>query len=84
VDKVKRAVKAGVSIPVAIREALGMSISAFALKHRLPRSSATNHIRGHVKATPDTINALIAELGGTEEEWRHLLWQAAKPENIAV
>jgi plasmid maintenance system antidote protein VapI len=82
-EKVKKMVEGGASIPTAIKEALSQSgfstIQAFAEKHDLVRASVANHINGTVRATDDTIAALIAELGGTADEWRELLWLAAKP-----
>jgi len=78
-DKVKQLVQAGAEIPVAVKQALGMSISDFADKHQLNRSAATSHINGNVRPTEETISALIEELGGTDYEWRLLLWEAAKP-----
>jgi plasmid maintenance system antidote protein VapI len=81
-DKVKKLVAAGASIPTAIKASLGMTVADFAEKHGIARSSASNHISGQVKATDDTIAALIAELGGTVEEWRELLWLAAKPDHV--
>lgn len=82
-EKVKKLVRAGSSIPTAIKEALDQvglsSVSAFAEKHQLVRASVANHINGTVRATDDTIVALVAELGGTPDEWRELLWLASKP-----
>lgn len=83
-DKVKKLVEAGASIPMAIRDSLGMSLAAFAEKYELPRSSITNHVNGTVRATDDTIAALIAELGGTPDEWRELLWLAGKPSSVSA
>ncbi len=82
-EKVKKLVRAGASIPTAIKEALSQagvpSVAAFAEKHDLVRASVANHINGTVRATDDTIAALVAELGGTPDEWRELLWMASKP-----
>lgn len=82
-EKVKKLVRAGASIPTAIKEALSQagvtSVAAFAEKHGLARGSVANHINGTQRATDDTIAALVAELGGTADEWRELLWLAAKP-----
>jgi plasmid maintenance system antidote protein VapI len=82
-EKVKKLVDAGSSIPTAIKEALSQvglpTVAAFAEKHDLARASVANHVNGTVKATDDTVAALVAELGGTTEEWRELLWLAAKP-----
>lgn len=78
-DKVKEMVAVGVSIPTAIKEALGMSYVDFAKKHRLNPTTARLHLGGHVRATDGTIDALVKELGGSEDEWRMLLWEAARP-----
>lgn len=82
-EKVKEMVAAGVSIPTAIKEALGMKIPEFAKKHRLNVNSARLHIGGHARPSDETIAALIKELGGTGREWRLLLWEAARPEQVA-
>jgi hypothetical protein len=83
-DKVKRLIEAGASIPTAIKESLGMSVADFARKHQLVRASVANHINGTVKAADETVAALVAELGGTEAEWREILWLASKPAPIAA
>jgi plasmid maintenance system antidote protein VapI len=87
-EKVKKMVRAGSSIPTAIKEALSQagctSVAAFAEKHGLVRASVANHINGTVRATDDTIAALVEELGGTPDEWRELLWLAAKPTAISA
>lgn len=82
-DKVKEMIEAGVSIRTAIREALGMNYAEFGRKHGIAHASVKLHLTGHVKPTEKTINALIAELGGTEDEWRWLLWEAGRPEKVA-
>lgn len=86
-EKVKKMVDAGTSIPAAIRQALtdaGLTVSQFAEKYELNRSAISNHINGNVRATPDTIAALVSELGGTPEDWAELLWIAAKPDKASV
>jgi plasmid maintenance system antidote protein VapI len=82
-EKVKKLVEAGAPIPEAIRVALGMPVSAFALRYGLPRSSVANHLNATVRATDETIAALVQELGGTSDEWRELLW-LAKPRKVAT
>lgn len=77
--KVKKLVEAGAEIPVAIKQSLGMTVENFAEKYELPRPSVSNAINGNVRATDDLVAALIAELGGTADEWRLLLWEAGKP-----
>jgi len=80
---VKEMVKGGTSIPAAIKDALAQkglrSIAAFARKHSLIRATASSQINGILRATDDVVAALIAELGGTSEEWRELLWLASRP-----
>lgn len=87
-EKVKKMVEGGTSIPTAIKEALAQaglpSIKGFAVKHGLIREIVTNQINGRVSATEPTINALVAELGGTPGEWRELLWLAAKPSTLSA
>lgn len=82
-EKVKKLVEAGASIPAAIKEGLAQAgcptIADFAAKHGLVRASVANHINGTVRATDDTVAALVAELGGDPDDWRELLWLAAKP-----
>jgi hypothetical protein len=83
-EKVKRMVEAGTSIPTAIKDALGMPVAMFARKHRLSRQAANSHINGTVRADELTIAALIEELGGQPDEWRELLWLAARPTKAHV
>lgn len=79
-EKVKKLIDLGVSIPNAIKEALGMPISAFAERYDIPATVASDVINGGRRPTEKHVNALIAELGGTEDEWRELLWLAGKPQ----
>ena len=79
-DKVKRLVEAGASIPTAIKESLGMTVSAFAEKYGFPQATVSEFINGSRRPSHAFLAALISELGGTEDEWRVLLWKAGKPE----
>lgn len=79
-DKVKRLVEAGASIPGAIKEALGMPMAEFADKHGIPRTHVSSIVNGAKRPSANDIAALINELGGTEDEWRMLLWEAGRPE----
>lgn len=83
-EKVKQLMSAGLPITAAIKAAIGTPLSEFADRHNLPRSSVSNHLNGTVRATDDTIAALVTELGGTAEEWRELLWQAMRPAHLAA
>lgn len=83
-DKVKQMVAAGVSIPTAIREALGASLSDVADRRGVDRVRLSEAINGIRRPTAQVAAALVAELGGTEFEWRELLWLAAKPEPPAA
>jgi plasmid maintenance system antidote protein VapI len=83
-DKVKRLMEAGLSTPAAIKAALDMPVSEFADKYGIPRSTATNVVNGVQRATDATVAALVAEFGGTDNEWRELLWQAMRPAHLAA
>jgi hypothetical protein len=83
-DKVKELMAAGVPIAQAIKFALAEPVSAWAGKHRIPRSTAINTINGIQRPTDQVVAALVAELGGTEEEWRELLWLAMKPAHLVA
>lgn len=83
-DKVRALVAAGSRIPTAVKEALlPLTLEELAQKYALPRPAVSNAINGNVRATDDLIGALIEELGGTENEWRVLLWEAGRPVQIA-
>jgi plasmid maintenance system antidote protein VapI len=79
VNKVKKLIAAGASVAEAIRVALGRSVAQFAEEKKLNRAAFSAHINGSVRATDETIAALIEEFGGTEKEWRHMLWKAGEP-----
>jgi len=83
-DRVKKLISAGLPISDAVKAALGMTVTAFAEKHRLPRSITAEALNGARVATSAQLDALVAELGGTREEWRELLWLAAKPAHVRL
>lgn len=87
-DKVKELIGLGLSVPSAIKGALesnGLeSVKEFCDKYELPRGSVSNHLNATTRATDQTIAALVAELGGTENAWRELLWQAMRPAHLAA
>lgn len=79
-NKVKKLIEAGSLIPSAIKEALQpQSLSQFADEYSLSRPLVSAVINGNARPTEQVITALIAKLGGTEPEWRLLLWEAGKP-----
>lgn len=58
------------------------AISEFAARHdglRNQRPNVSATIYGKRPATEEILAALVEELGGTPDEMRELLWQAAKP-----
>jgi plasmid maintenance system antidote protein VapI len=79
-EKVKKLVEAGLSIPSAVKEALGMPVTEFAAKYGIHSAHVSSTINGGRRPTEGILGALIAELGGTEYEWRMLFWEAGKPE----
>lgn len=78
-DKVKKMLDAELSLSSAIKEALGMSITAFADKHRLNRSITSEIINLDRAPRLDQCAALASELGGSPFEWAELLWQHSRP-----
>lgn len=78
-DKVKKLIRAGASIPGAIRVALGEPLSVVAERRGIERARLSAAINGIERAREPIVAALVAELGGTPDEWRELLWLAGKP-----
>jgi hypothetical protein len=87
-EKVKKMVLAGTSVPAAIKEALAQNglktVTEFAAKYGLNRASVSNHINAMVRPDEGILDALSRELGGTTGEWAEFLWLAMKPENVSV
>jgi hypothetical protein len=83
-EKIKELMTAGLPAPEAIKFALGCPVSAWADRHSIPRSTATNVINGVQRSTDAVVAALAADLGGTENEWREVLWQAMKPAHMVA
>jgi transcriptional regulator with XRE-family HTH domain len=79
-DRVKKLIEAGLTIPAAIREAIGVPLSQFAEKAQVNTPDLSAAINGAKRPTERILFALISEFGGTEDEWRELLWLAGKPE----
>ena len=82
-DKVKRLIKAGASIPGAIREALGMTVEEFSAKYDRPPTHVSAVINGKRAPVEADIDAFVAAQGGTPDEWRELLWLAGRPANAS-
>jgi len=83
-EKVKKLVELGVSIPNAIKQALGIPVGEFAVRYDIPQTTASEVINGARRPSEKHLSAFISELGGTEEDWRDLLWRAGKPESPSV
>jgi hypothetical protein len=82
VENIKRLIAAGSTISGAIKEVLsqkGLSVSAFAKKYERNSNNMINAIAGTRAPSPGDLEALIAELGGTDLEWRELLHEAGRP-----
>lgn len=81
-ENIKRLRDAGSTISGAIREVLsqkGLSISAFAKKYERNSNNMLSVIAGNRAPAKADVDALIAELGGTDIEWRELLHEAGAP-----
>lgn len=84
-EKVRKLIEAGARCGVAIREALldrGLTVQTLAAKYDLPEKAVSNSINANVRPTDALVDALVAELGGEPHDWRMLLWEAAKPEEV--
>lgn len=79
-ERVKKLVEAGLDLPSAIKAALEMSVTAFADRHDLARSVASEVINLERGPREPYCSALAKELGGSAYEWAELLWSAAKPQ----
>jgi hypothetical protein len=79
VNQVKQMVEAGVSVPTAIKEAIGTSVTSWADKHELSRTLASEMI--NLVRLPDTLMcaALAADFGGEPYDWAVFMWEAARP-----
>lgn len=82
-EKVRLLIEAGAPISDAITVALKgqgfQTIAAFAEKYGRDRSNITHAINGTRRPADADVEALIAELGGSPDEWRALLHEAGRP-----
>jgi len=78
-DQVKQMVGAGVSLPTAIKEVLGQSVTSWADKHGLSRTVTSEVLNCERAPRPDVCRALEVDLGGAAYEWATALWEAARP-----
>lgn len=86
-DKVRKLIEAGARVGIAIREALldcGLTVATFAAKYEVNEKAVSNTINANIRPTDTIIAALVKELGGTSDEWKMLLWEAAKPDVAAA
>lgn len=81
-EKAKKLIEAGARPGVAIRECLvdrELTVATFADKYGLNEKAVSNSINANVRPTDAMVEALSKELGGTTDEWKMLLWEAARP-----
>jgi hypothetical protein len=79
VGKVKKLLDAGMSLSSAIKEALGMSVTAFADKYGMPRSITSEVLNLDRSPRLQQCSALAQEIGGSPFEWAELLWEHSRP-----
>lgn len=80
-DKVKESVAAGVPLSNAVKARLverGSSLVKFSAKHGVERTAIGSALAGNRAPTERELRALIAEFGGTADEWRALISQAVQ------
>ena len=78
-EQVKQMVAAGVSLPTAIKEALGRSVTAFADSHGLSRQISSEVLNCERSPRVDVCRAIANDLGGDAFAWANLLWEGARP-----
>jgi plasmid maintenance system antidote protein VapI len=87
-EKVEKLIEAGARLGIAIREALltdrNLTVAGLADKYSLNEKAVSNAINGNIRASDGVVAALVAELGGTPDGWRMLLWKSSKPEQAGV
>lgn len=83
-DKVKALIAAGASIATAIKEGLGMDVTAFAEQYSVPASNISAGINGRRSLSDREIDALHACLGGSREELVGVLADAMRRQATAL
>lgn len=84
-EKVKKLLASGISLPTAIKALIEpRTLTQLAEDHGSNLVSMSKAINGAAAPTDKDIKALVAEFGGTADEWRLLLWEQSKPKSVAV
>ena len=84
-EKVKALLAAGARLSSAVQSALGdRSLAQVALERELNRSNLYSALNGARVPTAREVDALIAELGGSADEWRQLFADAMQKRALAV
>ena len=84
-DKVKALLAAGATLSEAVRSTLGdRSLAKVAFERGVNRSNLSAALTGARVPSEREIDALIAELGGTADEWRQLFADAMQKRALAV
>lgn len=73
--KVQALLSAGSSLSGAVRETLPTSLADFAERRDVPRTTLSEALNGKRAPTDTIVDALVAEIGGTADEWRALFSQ---------
>lgn len=84
-DKVHQLLAADLSFAEAVKAALGKTVEQIALDHKLQRPRFSEMLNGRIVPDDRQLAALVAELGGTSEEWLDLWFtQARKRAKVRV
>lgn len=84
---VQRAIAAGVSAQLAIKQAFeeaGHSAVSFGLKFRVNRYHISRVLARREAPTERMLAGLTRAFGGSPEEWALLLWESQKPVQTAA
>lgn len=77
-EKVKKAIDAGVRFPTAVKESLGQTIEEFCQKNGLIRPDFSAMLNGRKVPDDRQLEALMKANGGTRAGWLDLWFKAAR------
>lgn len=83
-EKVKRLVEAGASVPTALKESLGTSVSAFAERHGLTREEVSGAVNLRIVPTPTCAHAFASAYGCPIGEFYEFWWTHARQGQVVA
>lgn len=77
-DKVKKLLAAGADLPMALRQALGVTFNEFCETNSLDRTWFSLVVNARAVPNEQILSSLSAQLGGSPEEWLALWFECAR------